>query len=165
MKKIITAICLLVSVAAFAQLTPKKVAKPITTLASVANVTGEEYSVIRIDIADSLGLYFFRVPTQNRYDDAMLFPLGTKPNEVLTSLDNLLQMIGYEAGSSYELPMDVGVARVKVNTNKAALFPTNKNALYFFADDRAGGQIVTEGELKKLIKRTKKFYGNKTATH
>lgn len=161
MRRLFILLAVLLPLQAQAQIQIKKVANPVTILASKQNLVSELFEVVTIPV-DTASIYSLYVQTNNRYDDRMKIWLGLSQQEAVASLRQIEALLDEKMGTSFELPLIDGVVSVKVRENGTALFPTKKNkiGLYLSGKGYAGGQVITRPIIESLIKQTEEYGKN-----
>lgn len=161
MRILILIIALLAPLKAQAQIEIKRVANPVTIIASKQNLVSELFEVVAIPV-DTGYIYALYVQTNNRYDERIKIWLGLSQREAIASLRRLMDLHNEKPGTSFELPLIDGTITARVRENRTALFPTKKNkiGIYLSGDGYAGGQVLTRTILESLIKQTEQYGKN-----
>ncbi len=142
-------------ITAAAQIQPEKIETP-TVIAQQTMWTGD-FRVIVL-LPDVSPLYFLKFTTTNKYDDAMLIPLGKSVNEAIVSLENILALFREPVGSTFKLPLDNGSATVKVTKNMETFRPKKyPTELLIWSEGYAGGATLPERKFTLLIDDVKAY--------
>ena len=161
MRRLFILLAVLLPLQAQAQIQIKKVANPVTILASKQNLVSELFEVVTIPV-DTASIYSLYVQTNNQYDERMKIWLGMSKQEAIASLRQIDALLDEKPGTSFELPLVNGAIMAIVRENRNSLFPTKKNktGLYLSGEGYAGGQVLTRPIIESLIKQTEEYGKN-----